>query len=147
MPIDGLPLLGDRGRLARIVRRPAEQIERVSRFFSAWTSTPGCALGGTLMAATGTVALLLPVVGTIAARRGIAPSRLLMPLAFAAHLGSNLTLISTPPNLIVSDALRGAGAEPFRFFSFLVPIWSLSFATEALGGERESGSMIWLLTR
>src|SRR5262249_7792002 len=33
------------------------------------------------------------------------------------------------------------------FFSFLVPIWSLSFATEALGGERESQGMIWLLTR
>jgi ABC-type transport system involved in multi-copper enzyme maturation permease subunit len=33
------------------------------------------------------------------------------------------------------------------FFSFLIPIWSLSFATEALGGERESQGMIWLLTR
>ena len=33
------------------------------------------------------------------------------------------------------------------FLSFLLPIWSLSFATEALGGERESGSLIWLLTR
>lgn len=33
------------------------------------------------------------------------------------------------------------------FFSFLVPIWSLSFSTEALGGERESQGMIWLLTR
>src|SRR5262245_16416869 len=33
------------------------------------------------------------------------------------------------------------------FFSFLVPIWSLSFATEALGGERESLGIIWLLTR
>lgn len=33
------------------------------------------------------------------------------------------------------------------FFSFLVPIWSLAFATEAFGGERESHGMIWLLTR
>lgn len=33
------------------------------------------------------------------------------------------------------------------FFSFLLPLWSLSFATEALGGERESQSLIWLLTR
>lgn len=33
------------------------------------------------------------------------------------------------------------------FFSFLLPVWSLSFATEALGGERESQTMIWLLTR
>jgi ABC-2 type transport system permease protein len=33
------------------------------------------------------------------------------------------------------------------FLSFLLPIWSLSFATEALGGEREAGTLIWLLTR
>ena len=33
------------------------------------------------------------------------------------------------------------------FLSFLLPIWSLSFATDALGGERESGNLIWVLTR
>lgn len=75
------------------------------------------ALLSAFMSSTGTVAILMPVVGTLAKRRGIAPARLLMPLAFAAHLGSNLTLISTPPNLLVSDALREAGREPFRFFS------------------------------
>lgn len=79
------------------------------------------AVTSAFMSSTGTVAILLPVVGTLALRRGIAPSHLLMPLAFAAHLGSNLTLISTPPNLLVSDALRDAGHEPFRFFSFSVP--------------------------
>lgn len=79
------------------------------------------ALVSAFMSSTGTVAILLPIVVTMAARRGIAPGRLLMPLAFAAHLGSNLTLISTPPNLLVSDALRDAGHEPFRFFSFFVP--------------------------
>ena len=79
------------------------------------------ALVSAFMSSTGTVALLMPVVGTIARRRAIPPARLLMPLAFAAHLGSNLTLISTPPNLLVSDALREAGREPFRFFSFTAP--------------------------
>ncbi len=79
------------------------------------------ALVSAFMSSTGCVAILLPVVGTLAARRGIPVSRLLMPLAFAAHLGSNLTLISTPPNLLVSDALRSAGFEPFRFFDFIVP--------------------------
>lgn len=73
------------------------------------------------MSSTGTVAIFLPVISAIAARRRIAPARLFMPLAFAAHLGSNLTLISTPPNLLVSDALREAGREPFRFFSFTAP--------------------------
>jgi ABC-type transport system involved in multi-copper enzyme maturation permease subunit len=33
------------------------------------------------------------------------------------------------------------------FLSFLLPIWSLSFATEALGGEQESRSLVWLLSR
>jgi ABC-type transport system involved in multi-copper enzyme maturation permease subunit len=33
------------------------------------------------------------------------------------------------------------------FLSFLLPLWSLSFATESLGGEREGSSMLWLLTR
>ena len=79
------------------------------------------ALLSAFMSSTGTVAILLPVVGTLAQRRGIAPARLLMPLAFGAHLGSNLTLISTPPNMIVSEALRGIGHEPFRFFSFTAP--------------------------
>ncbi|OJY24723.1 MAG: SLC13 family permease [Myxococcales bacterium 68-20] len=73
------------------------------------------------MSSTGTVAIFLPIVSSIAVRRRIPPGRLFMPLAFAAHLGSNLTLISTPPNLLVSDALREAGREPFRFFSFTVP--------------------------
>jgi di/tricarboxylate transporter len=79
------------------------------------------ALVSAFMSSTGTVAILLPIVVTIAARRRISPGRLLMPLAFAAHLGSNLMLISTPPNMLVSDVLRGAGHEPFRFFSFFVP--------------------------
>ncbi|MGK4001781.1 SLC13 family permease [Sorangium sp. So ce1036] len=79
------------------------------------------ALLSAFMSSTGTVAILLPVVGTLAMRRGIAPARIFMPVAFAAHLGSNLTLISTPPNLLVSDALRQAGRAPFRFFSFTVP--------------------------
>src|SRR5690606_37738625 len=73
------------------------------------------------MSSTGTVAILLPVAGTLARRRGIPPARLFMPLAFAAHLGSNLTLIATPPNVIVSDALHAAGHEPFHFFSFFGP--------------------------
>ena len=81
----------------------------------------GTAFVSAFMSSTGTVAILLPVVTGIATRRRITPSRLFMPLAFAAHLGSNLTLISTPPNLLVSDALRAAGHEPFRFFSFTGP--------------------------
>lgn len=70
------------------------------------------------LSSTGTVAVMLPVVLAIARRRGIPPSRLLIPLAFAALLGGMLTLIGTPPNLIVSNQLAQAGLEPFGFFQF-----------------------------
>ncbi len=73
------------------------------------------------LSSTGTVAVMLPVVLAIARRRRISPSRLLMPLAFAALLGGMLTLIGTPPNLIVSGQLEQAGLEPLGFFSFTLP--------------------------
>ncbi len=66
----------------------------------------------------GVVALLLPVVMSIARRTQRPPSRLLMPLAFASLLGGLTTLIGTPPNILVSDALRSSGLPPFRFFDF-----------------------------
>jgi di/tricarboxylate transporter len=74
-----------------------------------------------LLSSTGTVAVMLPVVLAIARRRGINPSRLLMPVAYAALLGGMLTLIGTPPNLIVSGQLVQSGMEGFGFFSFTAP--------------------------
>jgi di/tricarboxylate transporter len=66
----------------------------------------------------GVAALMLPVVMDVARRTGISPSRLLMPLVFAVHLGGMTTLIGTQPNIIASDALRTAGLEPFHIFDF-----------------------------
>jgi len=76
------------------------------------------ALLSAFLSSTGTVAVMLPVVLAIARRRRINPSRLLMPVAFAALLGGMLTLIGTPPNLIVSNQLEQAGLEGFGFFAF-----------------------------
>lgn len=73
---------------------------------------------GAFVSNTGTVALMLPIVVSLARRAGVSPSRLLMPLAFAGSMGGMLTLIGTPPNLIVRDALAGAGYEAPGFFSF-----------------------------
>lgn len=70
------------------------------------------------MSNTGTVAVLLPAVISLAASTKISPSRLLMPLAFASSLGGAVTLIGTPPNIIVSEALADSGRAPFQFFSF-----------------------------
>ncbi len=68
---------------------------------------------------TGTVALLLPIVLAMAKSASISPARLMMPLAFASSMGGLLTLIGTPPNLIVDGYLRDNGREGFSFFSFL----------------------------
>ncbi len=73
---------------------------------------------GAFVSNTGTVALMMPIVVSMAAQSGTSPARLLMPLAFASSLGGMLTLIGTPPNLVISDTLAGEGYEPLGFFSF-----------------------------
>ncbi len=68
---------------------------------------------------TGTVALLLPIVLAMAKSAGTSPGKLMMPLAFASSMGGILTLIGTPPNLIVDGYLRDNGKPGFAFFDFL----------------------------
>ena len=67
---------------------------------------------------TGTVALLLPIILAMAKSAGTSPSKLMMPLAFASSMGGMLTLIGTPPNLIVDGYLRDNGKPGFGFFDF-----------------------------
>ena len=74
---------------------------------------------GAFVSNTGTVALMLPIVVSLAMSAGMNPSRLLMPLAFASSMGGMMTLIGTPPNLVIQDTLTAAGYEPLSFFSFL----------------------------
>jgi len=71
-----------------------------------------------IMSSSGTVAVLLPAIVSLARSARISPSKLLIPLAFGALLGGALTLIGTPPNIIVSDLLREAGQRPFGFFDY-----------------------------
>lgn len=66
----------------------------------------------------GVAALMLPVVMDIARRTGRSPAKLLMPLAFGSLLGGLNTLIGTPPNLLISTALREHGLQPFRLFDY-----------------------------
>ncbi len=67
---------------------------------------------------TGTVALLLPIVLAMSKTAGLSPGMLMMPLAFASSMGGILTLIGTPPNLIVSNYLTENGMPEFSFFGF-----------------------------
>ena len=76
------------------------------------------AIGG-FVSNTGTVALMLPIVVSLALAANSNPGRFLMPLAFASSMGGMMTLIGTPPNLVIDGALREAGLEGLSFFSFL----------------------------
>lgn len=86
---------------------------------------------GAFVSNTGTVALLLPIVVSLAANSGMNASRLLMPMAFASSMGGMMTLIGTPPNLIISDTLEAAGYGSLEFFSFL-PVGLVCLATGML---------------
>jgi di/tricarboxylate transporter len=66
----------------------------------------------------GVAALMLPVVVDVARRTRIPASRLLMPLAYSTLLGGLMTLIGTPPNLLISESLSLNGYEPFALFDF-----------------------------
>ena len=73
---------------------------------------------GAFVSNTGTVALMMPIIVSLAAASGMQSSRFLMPLAFADSLGGMLTLIDTPPNLVIDEVLTEAGYQPLAFFSF-----------------------------
>ena len=85
------------------------------------------ALIGGFVSNTGTVALMLPIVVSMAAYAGTSSRRLLMPLAFASSLGGMMTLIGTPPNLIIQETLSSAktnglvssSVPNIEFFTFL----------------------------
>jgi di/tricarboxylate transporter len=86
----------------------------------------------------GVAALLLPVAMEVARRGGVAPSRILMPLAYGTLVGGMMTLIGTPPNLLVSNAVREARGEGFGFFDFAwigLPVLLTTTAFMALVGR------------
>jgi di/tricarboxylate transporter len=90
--------------------------------------------GGLLSAFMNNVAvaaLLLPVVMDITRSTGMAPSSLLMPLAYGTLLGGLMTQIGTPPNILVSEELRKAGLPPFNLFDF-TPVGGLVFLAGVL---------------
>lgn len=66
----------------------------------------------------GAVAVLMPAMFSVAAKTGYPVARLLMPLSFGSLLGGLITVIGTPPNLLVSAALVEAGHQPFKMFDF-----------------------------
>ena len=75
---------------------------------------------------TPVVASLLPVMENWCHRRGISPSRVLLPLSFSTVLGGTLTLLGSSVNLLVSDISQQLGYGSLELFSFTLislPIW------------------------
>jgi di/tricarboxylate transporter len=66
----------------------------------------------------GATAVLMPAAVSISRKARVSASKLLMPLAFGSLLGGMVTLIGTPPNILVSDVLDRAGYEPFSLLDF-----------------------------
>ncbi|MDX2501877.1 MAG: SLC13 family permease [Deltaproteobacteria bacterium] len=110
----GLTLTGVANVIGRFVLRMAGTSE--SRMIIVIMVTAG--VMSAIMNNVAVAALMLPVVMDIARHTERPPSRLLMPLAYGSLLGGLTTQIGTPPNILVTDALREAGMKTFTLFDF-----------------------------
>ncbi len=120
----GLTLTGVANAIGRFVLRLAGTGE--SRMIIVIMVTAG--VMSAIMNNVAVAALMLPVVMDIARHTQRPPSRLLMPLAYGSLLGGLTTQIGTPPNILVSDALRDAGMKSFTFFDF-TPVGAIIMAS------------------
>lgn len=87
----------------------------------------------------GAVAALIPVAVVAAIRIGMPTSKLLLPLAFAAHAGSQLTLTGSQVNILYAEAVRDAGAGDVGYFDYALvglPLVAGTIAIVALLGPR-----------
>lgn len=104
--------------LASLIGRRILQIAGTSQTRLIVVIMLAVALLSGFMSDTGTVAVLLPAIIILAKNADISPSKLLLPLSFGALLGGAMTLIGTPPNIIVNDLIRESGLPAFNFFSY-----------------------------
>ncbi len=100
---------------------------------------------GSFMSSTGIVAILIPIVLGISKKLGISPSKLMMPLCFAGLISGMMSLVATPPNMILDSTLRREHFEGFKFFSFtpigclvsIAAIFYMLYVRRFLGREDE----------
>lgn len=86
------------------------------------------AVVGAFMSNTGTVALMMPIVVSIAMSIQVSPSKFLLPLSYIASMSGLMTLIASPPNLIVSQTLVDNGFDKLGFFT-ITPIGIIAAIT------------------
>jgi di/tricarboxylate transporter len=100
---------------------------------------------GAFMSSSAIVAMLIPVVLTIANKAGLNRKRMLMPLSIAALISGMMTLIASSPNMIIENALRARGLPPLGFFSwtpFGVAVLSVGIAFMLLGRRLLSKQLV-----
>lgn len=95
--------------LSKAGERPTAQVAATSGFVAVCSA---------FMNNVGALALLLPATIRLARRAGNPRSLLLMPLAFASLLGGMMTVVGTPPNIIIANFRAGVAGEPFAMFDF-----------------------------
>jgi len=95
--------------LAPLTMRPTGQVGVLAGLVATFSA---------IMNNVGALALMMPVAHESAQSRGRPASRLLMPLAFASLLGGMITLIGTPPNIIVATFRAETAGAPFAMFDF-----------------------------
>ncbi|MCC6353419.1 MAG: SLC13 family permease [Verrucomicrobiae bacterium] len=124
-------------------------IDFLGDFFGSAGRLPTWVMVGLMMLVVGTtsafinntpvVAIFLPVVMGICRRHGIAPSKMLIPLSYAAVLGGCCTLIGTSTNLIVSGVIGDKGLAPLGMFELTkvgLPLAAVGCAYVVLFGPR-----------
>lgn len=89
------------------------------------------ALIGSIMSSTGIVALFIPIVLSIAGKLGVSPAKLMMPLSFAGLISGMMSLVATPPNMVMNSILTRENFEGFTFFAF-TPIGLIVLAAGVL---------------
>lgn len=75
-------------------------------------------LASAFLSNTGTTAIFIPIIIGISRYDGFSKSKLMMPLCMAATIGGSITLLGTPPNIVVNSALADFGYESLGIFGF-----------------------------
>jgi len=111
---EGVQRTGLVDRLGDLLSRATGGSER--RLLGATVGTTG--LAASVVNNTPIVAVFIPMITDIAGRNGISPSKLLLPLSYAAMLGGTLTLVGTATNILASDLSRQLLGHPLSMFEF-----------------------------